>query len=129
MAEVQQTHFKANKSSGLSPMPLQCLKFMGLEGTQVLAEFFNCSAIDQVAPSTWRETKVVPLYKGKGARADMNSYRSIAITPPFTKLFMSVMNQRLTRVAEQDGLHAPTQAGFRAHHTTTEQALILQTLI
>ena len=63
---------------------------------------------------------MVPLYKGKGDKADMNSYRSIAITPPFTKLFMSVINQRLTKIAEEDNLHAPTQAGFRAHHTTTE---------
>ncbi len=57
------------------------------------------------------------------------NYRSIAITPPFAKLVMAVMNQRLTATAIDMGLHAPTQAGFRAHHSTTEQALILQTLI
>ena len=50
----------------------------------------------------------------------MNNYRSIAITPPFTKVFMSVMNRRLTMFAEENELHAPTQAGFRRHHTTTE---------
>ena len=59
----------------------------------------------------------------------MNNYRSIAVTPPFTKLFMSVMNQRLTAVATDKELHAPNQAGFRRHHTTTEQTLILHTLI
>jgi hypothetical protein len=59
----------------------------------------------------------------------MNNYRSIAVTPPFTKLFMSVMNQRITNHAEQHNLHAPTQAGFRRNHTTLEQALILQTLL
>ena len=72
---------------------------------------------------------MVPLYKGKGSVTDMNSYRSIAITPPFTKLFMSVINRRLTAYAEEHQLHAPTQAGFRAHHTTTEQALMVQQLI
>ena len=118
-------HFKANKSSGFSPMPLQVLKHMGGEGVRVLADFLSKSAIDQLAPAEWRATKVVPLYKGKGLVTDMNSYRSIAITPPFTKLFMSVINRRLTSVAEEQELHAPTQAGFRAHHTTTEQALIV----
>ena len=42
---------------------------------------------------------------------------------------MAVMNKRLTATAIDMDLHAPTQAGFRAHHSTTEQALILQTLI
>jgi hypothetical protein len=41
---------------------------------------------------SWRETKVVPLYKGSGDFADLNNYRSIAVTPPFAKLFMSIMN-------------------------------------
>lgn len=44
----------------------------------------------------WRETKVSPLYKGKGEKNDFNNYRSIAVTPPFTKLLMAVMNTRLT---------------------------------
>ena len=69
---------------------------------------------------------MVPLYKGKGDQADMHSYRSIAITPPFSKLFMSVMNRRLTTFAEQQQLHAPIQAGFRRHHTTLEQAMLVQ---
>jgi hypothetical protein len=32
-------------------------------------------------------------------------------------------------MAIKTSLYAPTQAGFRPHHTTTEQALILQTII
>jgi hypothetical protein len=38
---------------------------------------------------------------------------------------MAVMNRRLTTSADALNLHAPTQAGFRAHHGTVEQALIL----
>ena len=42
---------------------------------------------------------------------------------------MALINQRLTDKANEGNLHAPPQAGFRAHHTTTEQAFIIQTLI
>jgi hypothetical protein len=42
---------------------------------------------------------------------------------------MAVMNTRLTTAASAMDLHAPTQAGFRKHHSTMEQALILQTII
>lgn len=67
----------------------------------------------------------MPLYKGKGDVSDLNNYRSIAITPPFTKAFMAVMTKRLDTLAEAEGMHAPTQAGFRKHHTTTEQAMLV----
>mgnify|MGYP000125476001 CR=1 FL=1 len=42
---------------------------------------------------------------------------------------MAVINQRLTNTAIDLNLHAPPQAGFRAHHSTTEQVLLLQTVI
>jgi hypothetical protein len=90
-----------------------------------MATFLNKSAIDSTPPRTWREAKVVPLYKNKGKRNDPENYRSLAINPPFAKLFMAVINGRLTQKAKDFNLHAPTQAGFREHHTTTEQALIL----
>ena len=81
---------------------------MGVSSVEVLSKFLNVSAIEQLAPLAWRETKVVPLYKGTGDKVDCNNYRSIAVTPPFTKIFMSVMNQRLTEYAKEHNLHAPT---------------------
>jgi hypothetical protein len=42
---------------------------------------------------------------------------------------MAIMNNRLTEAATTMDLHAPTQAGFRRHHSTMEQAFILQTVI
>jgi Reverse transcriptase (RNA-dependent DNA polymerase) len=121
--------FKANKSSGMSSMPLQVLKHLGDKGIACMAHFLNKSAIDQLPPAEWRASKIQPIYKGKGSRRTPENYRSIAITPPFTKLLMATMNQRLTSVADALDLHAPTQAGFRSHHSTIEQVLILQTIL
>ena len=42
---------------------------------------------------------------------------------------MSIINQRLTNFADKNQLLAPTQAGFRKHYTTVEQALIVQQLV
>jgi hypothetical protein len=102
---------------------------MGPKGIASLASFLNASAIDREPPGSWQTAKIVPLYKGKGDAADPENYRSIAIPPPFAKVFMATINARLTSTADALNLHAPTQAGFRAHHTTMEQALILQTII
>jgi hypothetical protein len=125
LTRILSHHFKAEKSSGMSSMPLQLLKHMGQPGIKCLSTLLNSSAIDQLPPTTWRTSKVTPLYKGKGDKKLPENYRSIAVAPPMSKLFMAVMNNRLTKIAEDKGLHAPTQAGFRAHHSTIEQALIL----
>jgi hypothetical protein len=81
---------------------------MGTQAHPILADFLNKSAIEQLAPQTWRDSKVVPLYKGEGNLADCNNYRSIAVSPPFAKLLMSIINQRLTNFADENQLLAPT---------------------
>jgi hypothetical protein len=101
-------------------MPLHILKYMGPAGVQCLTHLFNKSAIEQLPPSQWRTSKVTPLYKGKGDATLPENYRSIAVAPPLSKLFMAVINRRLTDTAEKYKLHAPTQAGFRSHYGTIE---------
>ena len=77
------------------------MKHLGRAGIECFAKFLNVSAITDLAPASWRSTKVVPLFKGRGDPKDMNNYRSIAITPPFTKALMAVVNRRLTDFAEE----------------------------
>ena len=99
LSSVLEQNFKAEKSTGFSPMPLHLLKHMGLTGVQCLATLLNRSAIEQLPPSQWRTSKVTPLYKGKGDATLPENYRSIAVAPPLSKLFMAIMNRRLTNVA------------------------------
>ena len=93
---------------------------MGTAGIGSLATFLNESPIATAPPDSWKTAKVIPLYKGKGDASLPENYRSIAITPPLSKVFMAVMNNRLTTEATNKKLHAPTQAGFRRHHSTME---------
>ena len=43
---VLRHHLKANKSPGLSEMPLQLLKHLGSQGIQCMTNFLNSSAIE-----------------------------------------------------------------------------------
>jgi hypothetical protein len=65
---------------------------MGEKALPTVADFLNRSAINELAPLQWRTSKVVPLYKGEGDITDNNNYRSIAVSPPLAKLFMSIIN-------------------------------------
>ena len=44
--QVLESHFQANKSTGLSSLPLQCLKWMGAQAHPTIADFLNKSAIE-----------------------------------------------------------------------------------
>jgi hypothetical protein len=48
--EVLTSYFKANKSTGLSCLPLQCIKWMSAKAHPMIADFLNRSAIQQLAP-------------------------------------------------------------------------------
>ena len=65
---------------------------MGGNTISILTDFLNVTAVEQLAPQEWRNSKVVPLFKGDGATDDCDNYRSIAVSPPFTKLLMSILN-------------------------------------
>ena len=78
----------------------------------------NKTAIDNKPPQSWRDSKIVPLYKNKGRTDDPSNYQSIAIIPPFAKLYMAVLNNRLTKIGQELDIYAPNQAGFCAHYNT-----------
>jgi hypothetical protein len=92
LTDILKHKYKATKSRGFSKMPPQLLKFLGDTGISSLANFLNDSAIVQAPPASWRTAKVIPLYKGKGDAKLPENYRSIAIPPPFAKVFMTTIN-------------------------------------
>ena len=51
LTAVLEKHFKADKSSGFSSMPLHLLRHMGPAGIQCLTLLFNKSAIEQLPPT------------------------------------------------------------------------------
>ena len=72
---------------------------MGTVGIGSLANFLIESAIRNAPPASWRTAKIIPIYKGKGDASLPENYRSIAITPPLSKVFMATINNRLTEHA------------------------------
>ena len=72
---------------------------------------------------------MLPLYKGKGSILDCDNYRSLAVMGPFMKLFMTLIESRLSKLSEANALRAPTQAGFRPKHSLEDLVIIVQTIV
>ncbi len=55
-----------------------------------------------------------------------SNYRSLAIENPLLKVFMSLLNNRLSEYVESENLLPPFQFGFRKGHSTTSAAMLLR---
>jgi hypothetical protein len=64
-------------------------------------------------PESWHTSHLIPIYKGKGAKDDLNSYRGITITCCLYKIYTMILNTRLDTHCETFFVRALTQCGFR----------------
>jgi hypothetical protein len=79
-------------------------------------------------PKEWNEVVLVPIHK-KGDMGKCSNYRTITIGPALGKLYAIVVKRRLTPWAEEQGLRARGQAGFRHDHRVANHLFTLRALV
>ncbi len=105
-------HYNGAASSSLCPVPSQVIKHLAGQILKPFADFLTRCLTSLPPPSQWLTSKLTPLYKGKGEKMCRENYRALAVGHPMAKLASAVINQRLTLVADENGLRAKSQAGF-----------------
>ena len=90
---------------------------------------FNIVLKSGIVPDAWCMGAIIPLYKGKGSKDDLDNYRGITLLSCIGKLFTSLLNKRLTQFLENAGAIGPEQAGFRKGHSTNDHVFALHMLI
>ena len=77
-----------------------------------------------LVPSVWKESLVVPVPKkqAKGV-CEVNNFRGVSLTSTVSKVLCMVLNNRLSSVAEEKGLIADEQGGFRKQRGCRDQVL------
>jgi hypothetical protein len=79
-------------------------------------------------PKEWNGGVLVPIHK-KGNMGECSNYRTIIIGPALGKLYAIVVERRLTPWAEEQGLRARVQAGFRHDHRVEDHLFTLRALL
>ena len=79
-----------------------------------------------IVPSLWRQSIVVPVPK-KQTRGvcDVNTFRGISLTSLISKVLCKILENRLFCIAEEKGLIAEEQGGFRKERGCRDQLLSL----
>ena len=86
---------KAGKAVGPDGIPVEIWKLVGGKATTWLQCLFNRILLGEKMPKEWRESWVVPLYKGKGDAQECKNYRGIKLLSHTMKLWERVVEGRL----------------------------------
>jgi len=74
-------------------------------------------------------TRVVHVFFKGGDASKFDNYRGIMVGFILAKLFVMILDKRLSKWAKQHGLCAKGQVGFHKDYHTIDQLFILRTLI
>ncbi len=112
-----------NKAIGLDGMKVEFFLDAGELLHMPLLITFNCFLAEGF-PEALSTRVVHTLFKG-GDAFKFDNYKGIMVRPILAKLFAMIFDKRLSEWAEQHGLHAKGQAGFRKDYRTIDQLFIL----
>lgn len=116
---------KSGKAVGPDQIPAEFWKAMGDEGIQFLTLLIQKLLRGDPMPSQWRESYLMPLYKGKGDTRECNNHRSIKFLSQTMKIVEGFMGSRIRGIITL----SPNQCGFVGGKSTLDAIQSLRILI
>ena len=93
----------------------------------LLSKLFNNIFLSGSYPELWRNCVVTPIFK-KGDPYDPNNYRGISVNCTLSKVYNSILNNRLTKFCDKHKLISDSQIGFKKKARTIDHVFVVNTL-
>ena len=120
---------KNGKACGFDMILNEFLKNSPTEMVTLLCKYFNTILTTGIIPDDWYIGVIIPIYKNKGDRDDVDNYRGITLLSCVGKLFTCLLNSRLNIYLENNKLLGEEQAGFREGYSTVDHIFTIHTII
>ena len=117
------------KSSGEDDILNEFLKNSSHGCLELYVKLFNLILETGIVPDDWCTGFIIPLYKGKGSKDDVNNYRGIRTLSCLGILFTGAINHRLKEFLDRQNVIGPEQAGFKKDHSILDHIFVLKTVI
>ena len=105
-----------NSAARPNDVPVALLKNASAGLAKPLNILFNHSINMGHVPSAWKESAVVPIYKG-GDRSLAKNYRPISLTSTIMKVLERIIRKQLVDFLSDHNYFSPNQQGFRHGHS------------
>ena len=90
---------------------------------------FNLIMDTGILPIKWSLGTIIPIYKNKGDPQAPENFRPITLLSCVSKLFTSVLNNRLNKFLEDNNILIENQAGFRKSYSTLDHIFTLNSIV
>ena len=117
-------NLKSGISAGLDGIVNEYIKTTAHFTMTLYTKLFNIIFETGILPDSWLEGRIIPIFKNKGDHSNPENYRPITILSCSSKVFTSVLINRLTKYQNTTGGLNENQAGFRKAYSTIDHILI-----
>jgi len=114
---------ESNKPTGADGLPPIFFKICAEELAPVLADLYNQMLSEGIFPKILKEAYLFPLYKGKGSRNSVKSYRPISILSCSAKILEKIIYQSINTFLDDPEKLSDSQHGFRNQRSTLSATL------
>lgn len=118
-----------NSSPGPDNIPIIFLQNLTLKSKEHLLKIYNFILRNNVFPTAWTNSTIVPILKQGKTKSDPESYRPISLTCSMCKVLEKIINNRLMWYLESSKIIIPEQSGFRKHRSTVDNLVDLESEI
>ena len=119
---------KRGKAPGLDNILNEMLTPFVHKFPETILTLFNSVLKNNKISHDWLVSSITAIHK-KDDKSDPNNYRGISVMSNIGKLFLIIMNNRLTKYAVENDLLSPGQLGFVKGNRTSDPHIILHNLI
>ena len=119
---------KNKKSPGIDGLPSEFFKVAYEKIVPYLELLFNKFYDKSFFPEDWSTSIITPIPKA-GDKNKPNNYRGISLQPVISKIYINILNKRLTKWSDENELIGEEQAGFRKSYSTIDNLFCLQTIV
>ena len=123
------SQLKLNKSAGVDRIINEYIKSTSTLLIPVYVKLFNTIFDNGVFPEEWHTGIIIPIFKNKGSRLNPENYRPITLLCCCSKLFTTLLNNRLNKFIEENNIISEAQTAFRKGYSTTDHIFTLHHLI
>ena len=109
--ELATNSLQPGKAVGIDNLINEMILCLAQVNSLVTLTLFNLILKTGELPTEWVISLIVPIHKG-GNKTDPSNYRGISLASCLGKLFLSILNVRLTDFSMKNGLLLKTQLGY-----------------
>jgi hypothetical protein len=119
---------KNNKAVGIDNLPNEVFK--NQQANSLLLSLFNKMLQNCITPTLWRVAVIKPIPKSSLSDPRLPlQYRGISLLSTTYKMYSSILNWRLTKLAEENNLYCEEQNGFRKNRSCMDHIYSLTSII